>query len=265
MPRTVPARVPFLLFLLFFLGLGLNILAFVDLNWTHWLFVQQSDEGPSPPLSNSKDTTPALGESAQIEQLRQSILNVRVAQCSDSGENVGTGFVVKAGYVATAAHILRDCNGKIRLIDSKGREHSAALDGLSTQDDLALLRISDTSLPALALADSAAYERAPTELLKLVTIGYPLELAGASTPDSAAISGEGSLSRFDREHNVFVTSGLNLNPGNSGGPIFLRKNWQVLAIVRAKLSSDVGEGIGYGAPIKTFEAFFREKTGQELR
>lgn len=262
MPRTIPARVHLILFLLFFLGLGLNIFAFVDLNWTHWMFVRQGEEGSS---SRQSSSTPVV--SSQVEKLRQSILNVRVAQCAQSGENVGTGFIVKAGYVATAAHILGDeqtCNGRIRLIDAKGREHSAALEGLSVQDDLALLRISDTALPALQLADSGIYEN-PKEMLRLVTIGYPLEQAGASAQDSAAISNEGSLAHFDREHNVFVTSGLNLNSGNSGGPIFLSKNWQVLGIVRAKLSSEAGEGIGYIAPIKTFESFFREKTGQELR
>jgi S1-C subfamily serine protease len=115
----------------------------------------------------------------------------------------------------------------------------------------------------LKLADASAYER-PNEVVRLMTIGYPLEQQGASSQDSASISGEGSLSRFDREHNVFVTSGLNVNKGNSGGPVFLRKNWQVLGIVRAKLSNEVGEGIGYVASIKTFQNFFREKTGQEL-
>ncbi len=271
MPQTVPARVGFVLFFLFFLGLALSVLAFVDLRWTHWVL------GPVTPIEGSgsspraSDPSPPLVQGPvnanQLEQLRQSILNVRVSQCGQEGENLGTAFVVKAGYVATAAHVLGDqqsCNGKIRLVDFKGREHSAALDGLSTGEDLALLRIADSSLPALQLADSTLYEN-PSEVLQLVTIGYPLEQAGASTADSAGISGQGNLSRFDREHNVFVTSGLNLNPGNSGGPIFLRKNWQVLGIARAKLSNTVGEGIGYVAPIKTFENFFREKTGQELR
>lgn len=262
MPRTVPARVPLLLFLLFFVGLGLNLFLFIDLNWTHWLFVRQT----GPVQRDPNDSTPASLD-PKLEQLRQSILNVRIAQCAGGGENLGTGFIVKAGYVATAAHLLGDqqtCNGRIRLIDFKGREHQAALDGLSLADDLALLRISDSSLPPLQLADSAAYET-PNEVVRLVTIGYPLEQAGASAQDSAAISDEGSLSRFDREHNLFVTSGLNLNPGNSGGPIFLRKNWQVLGIVSAKLRPEIGEGIGYIAPIRTFQNFFREKTGQELR
>jgi S1-C subfamily serine protease len=261
MPRTVPRRVSFFLMLLFLLGLALNAVTFIDLHWTHWLLthgdVRDEDNGSS--VSGPVDAQ-------QVQKLRQSILNVRVAQCAE-GENLGTGFVVKPGYVATAAHVLGDqqsCNGRIRLIDFKGREHAAMLDGLSTADDLALLRISDDSLPALQIADSSAYET-PNAVVRLVTIGYPLEQAGASAQDDAAISGEGNLSRYDREHNVFVTAGMSLNPGNSGGPIFLRQSWQVLGIARAKLPHQIGEGIGFVAPMRTFETFFREKTGQELR
>lgn len=267
MPRTVPTRVPLFLFFLFFVGFALSVVTFIDLRWTHWI-LNHREQG-----QNSESRTPATGtmapaalDSSRVEQLRPSILNVRVTQCNPAGENVGTGFVVKAGYVATAAHILGDqqsCSSKIRLIDFKGREHSAELEGISKDDDLALLRINDNGLPPLQLAEATEYE-SPNEVVRLVTMGYPLEQEGASTQDSASISGEGTLSRFDRQHNVFITSGLNLNPGNSGGPIFLRKNWQVLGIVRAKISHDVGEGIGYVASIKTFKTFFRERTGQAL-
>jgi S1-C subfamily serine protease len=169
--------------------------------------------------------------------------------------------------VATAAHILgnqQTCGGRIRLIDWRGREHSATLEGLSTADDLALLRISDTSLSPLQLADSAAYET-PREMVSLVTLGFPLEEAGGSAPDSVGFSGQGNLSRFDREQNAFITSGLNLNPGNSGGPVFVLPSWQVLGIASAKLREDIGAGIGYVVPIRTFETFFRDKTGEALR
>jgi S1-C subfamily serine protease len=262
MPRTVPTRVSLFLFLLFLLGLAVNALTFIDLHWTHWMLTRGD-----APAGRGEPSTPAPVDAHQVQRLRQSILNVRIAQCAEGGENLGTGFVVKAGYVATAAHVLGDqqsCNGRIRLIDYRGREHPAILEGISPADDLALFRVSDASLPALQIADSTAYEN-PNELVRLVTIGYPLEQAGASAQDNAAISDEGTLSRFDREHNVFVTAGMSLNPGNSGGPIFLRHNWQVLGIARAKLSYEVGEGIGYVAPMRTFENFFREKTGQELR
>jgi S1-C subfamily serine protease len=253
MIKTSPRRAAFLLFFLFFLGLAVTAFAFVDLNWTHWVLVREKAAGR------------AAIEPQQFQRLRQSILNVR-ARCS-GGETTGTGFVVKTGFVATAAHVVeevQDCGGTIHLVDHRGIQHLAEIRGISADDDLALLRIGDATLPALQLADASRYE-AGNDVVRLVTIGYPLEQAGASSRDSASISGEGSLSRYMRDRNVFVTSGLNLNPGNSGGPIFVRDNWTVLGIARAKLPNTVGDGIGFVASIRSFESFFREKTGQELR
>jgi S1-C subfamily serine protease len=253
MARTASGRAAFLLFLLFFLGLAVTTFAFVDLQWTHRLLVKGT---------SSKR---AAVEPQQFQRLRQSILNVR-AQCPQ-GEMTGTGFVVKPGFVATAAHVLagaQSCGGTIRLVDYKGVEHLAELEGISADEDLALLRIGDVTLPALQLADASRYESG-NDVVRLVTIGYPLEQAGASSRDRASISGEGSLSRYIRDRNVFVTSGLNLNPGNSGGPIFVRENWTVLGIARAKLPNTVGDGIGFVASMRAFESFFRERTGQELR
>lgn len=258
MAQPRPARAAFVVGLLFFIGLVVTVGAFIDLRWTHTVLVQGSVTGKAKAPANSVDPK-------QLQTLRQSILNVR-AQCG-AGENTGTGFVVKPGFVATAAHVLGDraaCTGPIRLIDHKGLEHLAELEGISPGDDLALLRIPDTSLPALKLADMTHYEAAD-DVVRLVTIGYPLENTGASSRDRASVSGEGSLSRFIREQNIFVTSGLNLNPGNSGGPIFVRDNWTVLGIARAKLPNSVGDGIGFVASMRAFENFFREKTGQELR
>jgi len=262
MTRNVPARAAIVLFLLFFLGLAVTLFAFIDLRWTHWVFTTASVLGPGPSKHDAAPVDPN-----DVQRLRKSILNVRVDQCGSVNEAVGTGFVVKAGYVATAAHVLgnsRSCNGAIRLIDSGGLEHNATIVDVNDADDLAILRLPDMSLPALLLADAALYE-SPGAMARLVTIGYPLESEGASAPDSAAISGEGSLSRYDHDRNVFVTSGLNLNPGNSGGPIFVRDNWTVLGIARSKLPNAVGDGIGFVASIRAFENFFRHATGEELR
>ncbi|HEY0373087.1 MAG TPA: serine protease [Thermoanaerobaculia bacterium] len=255
MAHPRPVRAALIVGLLFFLGLAVTLVAFVDLQWTHGLFVKGS--AAEKPAANVDPT--------KLQSLRQSILNVRV-QCV-AGVNTGTGFVVKPGFVATAAHVLGDrqmCSGPILLIDHKGLEHTATVEAISSGDDLALLRLPDSVLPALKLADTTRYEAAD-DVVRLVTIGYPLEDAGASSRDRASLSGEGSLSRFIRDQNVFVTSGLNLNPGNSGGPIFVRDDWTVLGIARAKLPNSVGDGIGFVASIRAFETFFRENTGQELR
>jgi S1-C subfamily serine protease len=259
MDRKSPARAASFLFLLFLLGLVVTVLVFVDLQWTHLWVVKEPAADRASALAKPNIEPP------QLQRLRQSILNVS-ADCG-SAESTGTGFVVKSGYVATAAHVLGDrqtCSGPIRLTDHKGIVHLAELEAVSPTDDLALLTIRDTSLAPLQLADTSAYE-STNDLVRLVTIGYPLPNAQASRPDRASPSGEGSLSSYIRDKNVFVTSGLNLNPGNSGGPIFVRDSWKVLGIARAKLPNTVGEGIGYVASIRAFESFFREKTGQELR
>lgn len=256
MAKARPAHAALVVAMLFFVGLVITVMAFVDLQWMHVVFVRRSPAATSPKAS--VDPT-------QLQRLRQSILNVR-ADCG-SDVNTGTGFIVKPGFVATAAHVLgnrQTCSGAIRLIDHKGLEHLADIEGISAGDDLALLRINDTTLPALKLADATHYEAAD-DVVRLVTIGYPLEGSGASSPDRASVSGEGTLSRFIREQNVFVTSGLNLNPGNSGGPIFVRDNWTVLGVARAKLPNTVGDGIGFVASMRAFQTFFREKTGQELQ
>jgi len=259
MAKTKPGRATAMLAGLFAAGFAATLFAYVDVEWTHWLIVKDS---ASKNGSKSANVDPQ-----QLQKLRQSILNVR-AECAGQPGHSGTAFVVKPGYVATAAHIFGEgqqpCAGPIRLVDYKGLEHAATLQGVSADDDLALLKLDDATLPALRLANASNYE-SPDAVVRLVTIGYPLIQEGASARDSASISGEGSLSRFMRDRNVFVTSGLNLNPGNSGGPIFIRDDWTVLGIARAKLPNTIGDGIGFVASIRSFENFFREKTGQELR
>jgi S1-C subfamily serine protease len=259
----VPFRVHLSLFAPLFLGLSLCVLIPMDAEWFH--YVLKPPEKPVPGTSIvATPANPATGQ--KVEDLKKSILNIRVPQCNGQGENLGTGFVVKSGFVATAAHILGDqqsCGSHVSVIDYRGLSHPAEIDGLSTETDLALLRISDVNLPPLDLADSTAYE-STNGIVQVVTIGYPLEGVGSSS-DHAALSGQGNLSRFDPTNGLFITSGMNLNHGNSGGPIFLLDSWKVLGVATAKLKTDFGEGIGIITPSKTLVRFFREKTGQEIR
>ncbi len=250
--RDTPLGVKLLLFFLFVIGLALNVLVILDVAWLH-LYL-----GP-------RGTTTTVAQDSELDQLRQSIVLVLVPNCDGTGTGNGTGFVVKPGFVATAAHVIADyynCGSEIRLVDSFGVEHAAAADGRSEADDLALLRISATAIPQLTLTDSRQYQEI-SDLVEVVTIGYPL-VGAASAYDSAAVSGEGNISRFDPDNNRFVTSGLNVNPGNSGGPVFLREDWSVVGVASAKMDVTIGEGIGYVIPINIFKQFFFDTTGEPL-
>ncbi len=250
-----PFKVNFVLTLLVFVGFAANVLVWFDVQYFNYLLRVPEDR----PTDGDEPVT------ADIEELKRSILNVRVQRCQGEGASAGTGFVAKSGYVATAAHVVsenRVCDNPIQVVDYRGLEHDATLAGYSEADDLAVLSFGDTSLAALAFADSTSYEEAD-DVVPVGTIGFPL-VGTASSSHDAAISGEGNISHFDSSRNLFITSGLNLNPGNSGGPIFLRTTWQVLGIAVMKIDVTVGEGLGIVVPSQRFESFFREKTGEEL-
>lgn len=255
MSRKVPFSVKLLLFALVLIGFGLNVWMFVDLEWVHWL-EREVAGGESPPAE--------LVELA--DAVRESIVLVRVETCAGDGSaSFGTGFVVEPGYVATCAHLVeaaRNCGNEITLRDHEGAMHVANLESLDRDRDIALVSISDASLPSLLLADSALYLETD-DVVSLITMGYPL-LGAASSPDRAALSDVGNLSLYSDEQEAFVTSGLNINPGNSGGPVFLVDTWEVLGIASSRLDPTQVDGIGYSIPIDSFRDFFRATVGRDL-
>lgn len=242
-----------ILVLLLLLPIAATVLAWLDATRWHYLLIRDGGAQEDPQLSE-----------ANLEQLKQSILNVRVPSCDGDGGRSGTSFVIKPGYVATAAHVVKDhqaCSSPITLVDYRGLEHQARLSGYSdeTELDLAILSFPDLELVALSLADSTRFEDAGA-MVEVMTIGYP---PTASTSDEAAVSGIGSLSSF--RDNRFFTSGMDLNPGNSGGPVLLTSDWTVLGVATQKGDATLGhEGLGVVVPSKALSRFFQDRVGQPL-
>ncbi|ETR69234.1 MAG: hypothetical protein OMM_04063 [Candidatus Magnetoglobus multicellularis str. Araruama] len=186
----------------------------------------------------------------------------------------GTGFIIRPGYVATNAHVI-ECGLRYEDIvvkDFKGKLHAAKIEGIARNykkaNDLAILKIPDTTLPPLVLADSAIYESGH-EGEEIVAIGYPL-LGMASSADKPALTDKGSISTFKPDENIFIASGMPLNAGNSGGPIFLAKTQQVIGVAVAVLRGQVQinsapvEGVSFFIPANILANFFEEKTGEML-
>lgn len=237
------------LVIVWLLPFATTVLAWADLRYWNYFLV----------LDQPAAQTPALGD-VPVQRLKQSILNVQVPACGGQGYSSGTSFVVSSGYVMTAAHVVKEhqaCGSEISLIDSRGIRHRAELSGYSdeTQLDLAILSFGETEIEPLQLAESSAYR---DSLVEVVTIGYPPE---ASTEDQAALSGAGSISSF--REGRFFTSGMDLNPGNSGGPVFLASDWTVLGVAIAKGDADAGsEGLGLVVPSAEVRRFFEDRVGR---
>jgi serine protease Do len=139
------------------------------------------------------------------EKLRRSTVLVFAGQRGN-----GSGVIWSAdGSIVTNAHVARASQMRVQLWD--GREFDATLVSRDTSRDLAELRISATSLPAAAAADSSQVR--PGELA--IAIGNPLGFVGALT--TGVIHAVGPLRAFGSQ--PWVQADVRLAPGNSGGPL----------------------------------------------
>ena len=146
---------------------------------------------------------PGFGEIA--EQLRRSTVLIHAG-----GRGNGSGVIWSSeGTIVTNAHVVHGSNVCVQLWD--GREFDASVTARDPRRDLAALRISAASLPAVFPADSSQLR--PGELA--IAIGNPLGFVGALT--TGVIHTTGPLRALGSQS--WVQTSVRLAPGNSGGPL----------------------------------------------
>jgi S1-C subfamily serine protease len=134
----------------------------------------------------------------------------------------GTGWVLDAneGLIVTAAHVVNE--GTDWAIGVDGQERPAELVSVAPCEDLAVLRVSDTSgLVTLPMGSQSDLQQGD----EVVALGFPvsasLEDTLASTTGNVSVVREVfRLPALDvpRYPNVVQTDAA-INPGNSGGPL----------------------------------------------
>lgn len=171
--------------------------------------------------------------------------------------SAGTGFVISPdGLILTNHHVIEGGNGaRVKTMD--GDEYEAEIVGSDPNTEVAVLRVPELNLPALALGNSdeaktgelvvAIGNPIRAELSGTVTVGY---LSGTKRP--MQLAGNGS------EVEMLQTDTA-INPGNSGGPL-LNSKGEVIGINTMKTlyagmdaygQSIDAEGIGFAIPINT--------------
>ncbi|MEQ1690838.1 MAG: S1C family serine protease [Gemmatimonas sp.] len=129
-----------------------------------------------------------------------------------AGLGHGTGFMVDGfpGLIVTNAHVIGTAKEVIVQVDSVTSVHANKL--LSDEDmDLALLRINEGVCPdclGLRLAQPRGADPLVTPGEPLVAIGFPLSQKLSITNGIASSIRDGA-----------IISDVNVNPGNSGGPM----------------------------------------------
>jgi len=155
----------------------------------------------------------------------------------------GTAFVVDpAGLLVTALHVVEDASD-VSVQLPGGEPQPAQVLKIDQTNDLAILRIGQTGLQALTLAD-------PTDLKlgdEIVAAGYPL---APNLGNSDLTVTRGIVSALHTEHG-FIQVDASFNPGVSGGPV-LNASGAVAGMADASLPW--AQNVNFAVPVGPVKA-----------
>jgi Trypsin-like peptidase domain len=195
----------------------------------------------------------------------------------------GSGFVISQyGYVLTNHHVIANeelffsVDGRRVKVTLKASRievcfppdaaaaralqspcSEASISATDPELDLAVLFISASGLPYVAMGDSDAVKVG----LPVDSLGYPfgrqLKLGQATASDivpevSTSPATISALRAGEDGERRFLQVGGSLNPGNSGGPVVDREGFAV-GVIKMKLTG--GDGIGFAIPINQVKDF----------
>jgi S1-C subfamily serine protease len=151
----------------------------------------------------------------------------------------GSGVIFAAdGYIVTNNHVIESAE-KIEVLWNK-KSYEAELVGTDPSTDLAVLKIKETGLPAIALGSSKALAVGEW----VVAVGNPLSLSSTVTVGIVSAKGR-RINIVDDKFPIesFIQTDAAINPGNSGGAL-VNKNGELIGINTA-IVSRTGSYTGY--------------------
>ena len=179
---------------------------------------------------------------------------VRIAARGPAQEASGTGWVydAKQGLVVTNYHVVN--GGNDFGVEVEGAERSAELVGAAPCDDLAVVKVEDTSgLKALKPADPGSIDQGEN----VVAVGFAAGAGDAdkltSTTGVVSVASQ-ELEATDPTSPAFpdmIQTDAAINPGNSGGPL-LDEERRVVGVNTAVLIERGGvplQNVGYAIGI----------------
>ena len=179
--------------------------------------------------------------------------------------SMGSGFVIDPeGYIMTNAHVVSgaqrvqiilpplNADGSLSsALSQKATVLPARIVGITTEIDLALLKVEGLKAPALPLASYRDVRQgetvfafgSPGGLRNTLTHGLISAVARQTDPDSPLI---------------YIQTDAPINPGNSGGPL-VNVRGEVVGVNTFIMSNSGGnEGLGFAIPSATARTAFRQ-------
>ena len=202
------------------------------------------------PISNGDSLTPSQVYAQNVQSVV--LISCQVTTATIYGQTTGTssgsGFILSEdGYVVTNHHVI-DGASSVTVSTYEGTQYTAEIVGSDSTNDVALLKVDASGLPAVTLGSSdnlivgdqvVAIGNPLGELTSTMTVGYVSAKDRDVTTDGTTIN--------------MLQTDVAINSGNSGGPLFNMKG-EVVGITTAKYSGSSSsgatiEGIGFAIPI----------------
>ena len=247
------------------------------------VFLLMSASAVAQPVPRALPADPLAGWNASVDALTRkvwpSVVQILVSGYGAREDSVtgdtsavigpqqssGSGFVIDAeGYIMTNAHVvsgarrvqvvLRPANADGSLavaLTPRPRIVEARIVGITSELDLALLKIEGIKVPPLPLATYSELRQGET----VFAFGSPQGLRNSLT--------HGMVSAVSRQLTadsplIYVQTDAPINPGNSGGPL-VNIRGEVVGVNTFILSNSGGnEGLGFAVPSATVRTVFRQ-------
>ncbi|HUN41993.1 MAG TPA: trypsin-like peptidase domain-containing protein [Acetobacteraceae bacterium] len=175
----------------------------------------------------------------------------------------GTGFFVTEHLVMTAAHVVPSCQ-RVAIISPIIPLSPVTIDGRDSDNDIALLRTSDVTAPAVLEIGRPVDGRT-----RVFMLGYPAS-AGLKDPESTWGTLENDklqqVPTFNPRQHILMEASM-VRHGYSGGAIFDPRSGKVVGIVRATLMPDAfrmvpgmpASGLAVGPGSALLDAFLQDE------
>ncbi len=220
---------------------------------TNFAYLQNSPPAPA-------QTAGADVSMANLISIIQPII-VRVDVTQANSQESGSGIIIGSdGHIITNNHVI--AGAKSIMVTIGDKQHDAAVLGRDADLDLAILKLSDSSL------------NLPTALLGnagdivvggwVVAAGFPL---GPALPGPASFT-QGMISAVRTMNGQrYIQTDVVINPGNSGGALVNGDNGRVIGITSGGvLPPDLDvEGINLAIPVDVAQTYIQKILNDEAR
>jgi len=219
---------------------------------------QSKPETPVPPASDlaaldGQLEALARGVAPSVVQVLASGYAASPSALLARAGSSGSGVIVDPeGWIVTNAHVVEAARSvRVDLLQPpaaggsilrpRSRRLAARVVGLDRETDVAVLKVEQGGLPALAFGDSEALHQGQVVL----AFGSPLGLE-----NSASLGVVSAVARQLKPDDpmIYVQTDASINPGNSGGPLVDAAGRMVGLNTMILSQSGGNEGIGLAAP-----------------